>query len=318
METITIGVPTPMLKLLHSELELCYGFTLDEIEDELGHLWTYKQTQGLNSEELELAKKCGYGTPEGIRTREFALEIKEYVHLKVTPDCIKSKEQLDRLITDYHINELKLGESYIFLLQYAAVLINRRLNKIGEDGNELSYLKSEYNKYALGVRPDMLQLYIALHEKRKSKRTSVKISVGNNPPIYLENDERWFENMLNDYLDKYLHIESLEEAKNELETLYSDQMGRKSKDPYYNQIIMGTFKLLQENFLQSATGKATVEQCKFICDYLRCVHILKPDDKNNNVNNMQSTINNFLATKTQAYIPKTYKTSPDNNDTKFH
>ena len=68
----------------------------------------------------------------------------------------------------------------------------------GENDNML------YQQYIHEVRPDMLKLYIALNQPKqkngKELNTDIKIAVGGNSPILINNKDSWLENKLNDYL----------------------------------------------------------------------------------------------------------------------
>ncbi|MEG1333692.1 MAG: hypothetical protein RSD11_08550 [Bacteroides sp.] len=300
------------LKMFQQELELCLGFTFDEIEEELGQIWKNK-SNSLTEEELTWAKKCGYGNTTRIRTREFALELDEDVYIEVTDNYKNHLTAIKTLCDDYKIEDLEDGKYIIYFLQFMAAIFNRDSNNLTDAIDSLNG-KEDYYKYTYKVRPDMLKLFIALHQDKCQVSDKLKISIQGNPPIELENNECWFEEMLAKYLDEHLGVNDVQEAQEELDCLYTDKIGRKASTPYLNYVLVGTFNFIQENIIQSKTGKATIEQCKFLHRYLRGIELISPDDKNNNLNNLQSTINSLISSKLNPVerhrLDKKHKSSP--------
>lgn len=66
----------------------------------------------------------------------------------------------------------------------------------------------------------------------------------------------------------------------------------------------------------------TVEQCKFLHSYFVSLNLIKPEDKNNNLNNLQSTIKSLISSSVNPLnrykLSKQYKASPYNKDYKLY
>lgn len=316
MLEITFDIPT--IKQLYSELNRCFGFTYDDISYELGQVYANKVPH-LTPEEKELAKQCKSEDSWGVNSVKFALLTQDNIYIKVTDDFPNYLNSIEKLCNNYNIGELENGEIVSFILLFMAAIFNRDLNYLLDD-TEYANVQDDFNKYTYKVRPDMLKLYIGLYQKKRQINDKLKISIQGNSPTELENYECWFEEMLKSYLNQYLGVDNKDEAQSELDTLYSDKQGRKTDNFYLNYIFTSIYLFVQENIIHSEPNKVTIEQCKFLHSYFITLNLIKPEDKNNNLNNLQSTIKSLISSSINPLnkykLSKQYKASPYNKDYK--
>ena len=157
-------------------------------------------------------------------------------------------------------------------------------------------IMNDYFVYSRRIRPDQLKLFIELCKGRKRTWDNIKISVGNNSPVFWGNYEWWLSQKLFEILRKDLGDITVEEAEKELKELYSDERGRKSTDPHLNYFMLGSFLYIRK-FLIQDKDKVTIAQCNFLQKYLTTFGILDKQDKNYQINNLQSTIKSLLRGK---------------------
>ena len=115
-------------------------------------------------------------------------------------------------------------------------------------------------------------------------------------PHLIANKEGWFSDFLNAVIKQMLGDITIEEAEQELEKEYSDEKGRKSRDPYLNYIINGTYNYIKR-FLDSDNETVTVKQCRFLLEYLKIIGRVKDGDIIANINNLQSTVKSLISYK---------------------
>ena len=298
MLEVTFDIPT--IKKLEPKLYEHFGFTLDDILYELTQVYIRKSTN-LTPEEKEIAKQCKTenGATDAIK---FALAIKENIHIRVTETFPDSLKLLLDLFNEYNITELKDGETLSCILLFMAAIFNRDFNHLLDD-TDYDYISEEYYEYIDKIRPDMLKLYLSLHQRKRAVSDKLKISIQGNPPTELNNHGRWFENMLLTYLDTYL--------------------GVASKDNYYrNYTLTSMFLFVRQYIIHSGTDKVTVEQCSFLHKYLTALNLITKEDKNNDLNNLQSTIRSLISSKFSPLDKykkgKEYKASPNNKGDKLY
>lgn len=308
----------PTIKRLYPELNRCFGFTYEDISYELGQVYPRKRSQ-LTAEEKELARQCKSEDGWGVDNAKFALLTQDNIYIKVTDDFPNYQNSIKELCDDYRIAELKNGEAIKYILLFMAAIFNRDLNYLLDD-TEYANAQDDFNRYTYKIRPDMLKLYIGLCQKKRQISDKLKISIQGNSPTELENYECWFEEMLKSYLNQYLGVDNKEEAQTELDTLYSDMQGRKTDNFYLNYIFTSIYLFVQENIIHSEPNKVTIEQCKFSHSYFVSLNLIKPEDKSNNLNNLQSTIKSLISSSMNPLnrykLSKQYKVSPYNKDYK--
>lgn len=311
MLEVTFDIPT--IKKLYPKLNRCFGFTYDDISNELTQVYT-KKVFNLTQEEKELANQCKSEDGWGVDAVKFALATNENIVVTV-PDSFNPKT-----IMESYATKLQNEESVSCALLFMATLLYR--NRITEVPiSEGEYDNMQYQQYIHEVRPDMLKLYIALNQSKqkngKELNTDIKIAVGGNSPILINNKDSWLENKLNEYLHHYLGVNSLEEAQDELHFIYGDKkVGSKKIDPIQSLYIWGTYQLLQDTHLKSVKEKVpTRPQANLIESYLRAIELIEADDVDTDANNIRSRLQYFLNrydTVEALFEHKTFRLSPNN------
>ena len=311
MLEVTFDIPT--IKKLYPELNKCFGFTYDDISNELTQVYA-KKVFNLTQEEKELANQCKSEDGWGVDAVKFALATNENIVVTV-PDSFNPAT-----IMESYAAKLQNEESASCALLFMATLLYR--NRITEVSiSEGEYDDMLYQQYIHEVRPDMLKLYIALNQPKQKKGkdfiTDIKITAGGNSPIAINNKDSWFENKLNEYLHQYLGVNSLEEAQDELHFIYGDKkVGSKKINPIQSLYIWGTYQLLQDTHLKSVKEKVpTRPQANLIESYLRAIELIEADDVDTDANNIRSRLSYFLNrydTAEALLDYKTFKLSPYN------
>ena len=174
--------------------------------------------------------------------------------------------------------------------------------------------EQDFLQYALGVRPEMLKLYIALNSATDAD--SIKIRFGDNKPVEVDTMVPWLREEMKEYLSKYLGVESIKEAKHELLINYTTKVGAPN-NWQLNQYIWGIYNLLESSgTIKSKTNRSVSrKQAKFIEDYLMAIHFI---NINSNIddNNIRSRLNHLLKNYDsieQLTEDMHYKSSPNNN-----
>lgn len=310
------------IKELYPELNRCFGFTYDDISNELAQIYSRK-VLNLSKEEKELANQCKSETGFGIDPIKFALSSDESIAMKLANDF-----DLVRIMNSYVkelCHDLDVGDSLLFM---AALLYRDRL-----DDPRLSdweYEEMRYQQYIHEVRPDMLQLYIAINEsecKVGEPMPEVKLSVGANPSITISNKDNWFNYKLNKYLHRYLGVSSVKDAKKELNIVYGDKVGHKI-DHRATLYMWGAYQLISKSNLQSSENSGPTSKCtSIILKYLISLGFIddseiKLDDskvqkrwKSKQKRNIRSKINYYIKqgyTLEDILDSRNYKSSPNN------
>ena len=311
MLKVTFDIPT--IQKLYPELNRCFGFTYDDISNELTQVYT-KKVFHLTPEEKELANQCKSNDDWGVDAVKFALATTENIVVTV-PDSFNPKTIMESYVTKLY-NEDFASCALIFM---AALLYRDRITEVPISEGE--YDDMLFQQYIHEVRPDMLKLYIALNQPKQKKGkdfiTDIKITAGGNSPIAINNKDSWFENKLNEYLHQYLGVNSLEEAQDELHFIYGDKkVGSKKINPIQSLYIWGTYQLLQDTHLKSVKEKVpTRPQANLIESYLRAIELIEADDVDTDANNIRSRLSYFLNrydTAEALLDYKTFKLSPYN------
>lgn len=214
---------------------------------------------------------------------KFALATNENIAMTV-PDNFNPTTIMESYAAKLHTEE----SASCALLFMATLLYRDRITEAPISEGE--YDDMQYQQYIHEVRPDMLKLYIALNQPKqkdgKDFNTDIRIAVGGNSPILINNKDSWLENRLSEYLHQYLGVSNLEEAKIELDFIYGNKIvGNKKIDPIQSLYIWGTYQLLQSTHLKSTKEKVpTRPQAYLIESYLKAIELIEADDVDTDAN----------------------------------
>ena len=308
---VTFDIPT--IKNIYPELNRCFGFTYNDISNELVQVYSQK-VSNLTPEEKELANQCKSDDGWGVDAVKFALTTDENITVMVQDNFNPTK------IMESYAAKLQNEESASCALLFMAALLYRdRITEVSISEGE--YDDMQYQQYIHEVRPDMLKLYIALNQPKQKKgkdlNTDIKIAAGGNSPILVNNNDSWLENRLNEYLHQYLGVSNLAEAQKELDFIYGNmRVGKKMNAPIQSLYIWGTYQLLQNTHLKSTKERVpTRPQANLIESYLRAIELIDPDNVKTDANNIRSRLDSFLQKydTVEALLDyKTFRLSPNN------
>lgn len=159
----------------------------------------------------------------------------------------------------------------------------------------LDEAEQDFLQYALGVRPELLKLYIALKENKNIEPITIRF--GSSKSIVVDNDIPWLREELERYLNKYLGVADLTEAKREYLMNYTSKEGAPNNWKL-NRYIWGIYNLLEETGTIKAKTEKTVsrKQAKFIEDFLIAIHLIDVTDVKCKVDtgNIRSRLNSLM------------------------
>lgn len=221
-------------------------------------------------------------------------------------------DDLEQFFKDYYIEkDTLLYDTLFFLSIYSDTQQKGYSTAIDEAEND-------YMQYAVGVRPEMLKLYIALNSTTDAD--PIKIRIGDHKPVEVDTMVPWLREELKEYLHKYLGVKSIKEAKHELLMNYTNRVGAPN-NWQLNQYIWGIYNLLESTGTIKSKRNRSVsrKQAKFIEDYLMAIHLI---NINSNVddNNIRGRLNHLLKNYDsieQITEDMHYKSSPNNNGIKL-
>ena len=205
------------------------------------------------------------------------------------------------------------GDTLLFDTLAFMLLFNDTSNKKYYTG--LDEAEQDLLQYRIGVRPEMLKLYIALKENQTLEPITIKF--GTSKSIKVDNDIPWLREELERYLDKYLGVADIREAKREYLMNYAHKEGAPNNWKL-NRNIWGTYNLLEETgFIRSqSAGKVSRKQAKFIEDFLLAIHLIDIEgniDDNNIRSRLHSLMKNYDSIE-ELTEELHYKSSPNNVD----
>ena len=204
------------------------------------------------------------------------------------------------------------GETSLYATLAFMLFFNDTSNK--KYSTELDRVEQEPSEYDLYVRPELLELYMALEENKKVEPITIRLG---SSKIKVDNNTPWLRGALKRYLNKYLGVANLTEAKLEYFENYDPKEGAPN-DRKLNRYIGGIYNLLEETgFIKAKTEKTVSrKQAKFIEGYLMAIHLIDVDSKVDD-NNIRSRLNHLI--KKHGSIEKFtkdlhYRSSPNNVD----
>lgn len=292
-----VEIPKNRFFQIEPLLKECYGVDRHTISNDI--CLSVEQSASINdprvNDDLDKDNK--------IDTFAYAMATIDNIKIPVSNEYNQSK--FEELCNTYKIDEYSAQHDVLFFM----FLFSER-NKIIKEYDE----NQQYDlEYALGVRPEMLQLYIAL--QKNYLRSQCKITIGNDKPVVVDKGAPWVQMALESYLKKYLGVNSLKEAERELLTIY----GKKTGVPLGKETaryMWGTYQLLQTipSMKSKKKNSVTNEQSRFITEYLILNKMLTDDVDSNTI---RGRLNYFLKnydTLKELLDEQNYKTSPNNPD----
>ena len=237
---------------------------------------------------------------------KYTFDLSDVMQIPISDDF--DLDNIEQFFKDYSIeSDTPLYDVLFFMFLYSET------QRKGYDTvmDEIGY---DYLQYAVGVRPEMLKLYIALHETTDAD--TIKIRFGVNKPVEVDTMVPWLRDEIKEYLHKYLGVGSIGEAKRELLMNYTTRVGAPN-NWQINQYIWGIYNLLESTeFIKSRTkGKVSRKQAKFIEDYLMAIRLIDLDT-NIDANNIRGRLTNLMRNYDsieQITEEMHYKSSPNNN-----
>lgn len=274
----------PQLKDSLPILKECYGFDPIEITCEL--VESLKQHIDVRKfDELVFREVNG---KKKVTLLESAINIDGYVEITTSNDFSKQKDSIKNLCCHYIEDEI-IRHNAKFILVFMTAIFCRDTSIVMSDD-----IVKQFKKVRNTIYPDLLKLFIALNKPGCKHNTPIKICFKTDSPHLIDNKNGWFADLLNSFTKQLLGEITVKEAEQKLIS-YSDYKGRKSRNPYLNYIIHGTYNFIA-HFLKS-NNKVTVEQCKFLLEYLKIIGQVEEGDTLANLNTLQSTVRSLLRSK---------------------
>lgn len=217
---------------------------------------------------------------------------------------------IENFIKFYKDYQLKVGTHFFEILFFMFLYYHNGKKGFSTD---LERAVEDDMQYSIEVRPELLELFIALEENKKNKPITIRF--GSSKPIVVDKKVPWLREELARYLDKYLGVADSTEAKREYLMNYKNKEGAPNNWKL-NRYIWGVYNLLEETGTIKAKTKRTVsrKQSQFIEDYLLAIGLINLDSKID-ANNIRSRLNSLM--KNYDSIEELteemqYKTSPNN------
>ena len=330
-------LPIPELKKIEPILTEYFGYKRAMFENELSATYYHEYPNGI-SEDICKNYMTDYSFLNTIAVDNGVFDYKRYAPKSTStskafnPSSFIMDSEHNILIT---LPSDNLLERLIDLLQKHGETDND-----GVIGISMLVVAAIYEKYKNGelytevvisentlpyleqVRPEMLKLYELLNTKRYSpskkqeSRVLHPITIDNGVnKVTLNNSCYWLTDLLDNYLNISLGVNSLEEAQAELDEKYSERKGRKTNNMACNLVMYGTFHLLKNHTSLKTKG----EQLSMTLDYLDL--LFEADSFNNDENSANASIAYLVK---QGYKPlwkpkemEDYNTSPNNYSTQY-
>lgn len=237
---------------------------------------------------------------------EYSFDHSDVIQMPISSSVNFAK--IGRFFQSYNIEEDTIIYDTLSFMSIYYMTLHKNYNTVMDD------IEYDFLQYAVGVRPEMLNLYIALHETTETD--SIKIRFGNNKYIEVDTMFPWFRDEIKEYLHKYLGVDSIKDAKRELLMNYANKVGAPANWEQ-NQYIWGLYNLLEDTGLIKSKTKGNVsrKQAKFIEEYLLAIHLIKANsniDANNIRSRLVSLFKNYDSIE-EITQDRRYKSSPNNN-----
>ena len=273
----------PQLKSFLPILKECYGFDIIEILSELAEsLRPYFDEHRMD----EIVWEQRYEGKNRIVLLDYAINLDDSVEICTTDDFSGQIKPIEDLCNQNIVNE-DMRTTAKFILVFMAAIFNRETNNNNDD------IVKRFRKNLKKIHSDILRLFIALNKSKPKDNTLIKICYKTDSPHLINNQDFWFSEFLNTFAKNIVGDISVEEAEQKLKEHYSDDLGRKSSNPYLNYIIHGTYNFITR-FLTSEDNIVTAQQCRFLLEYLKIIGQIKDGDNLTDLNALQSSVKSLI------------------------
>lgn len=308
-----------------------FGLDYHIVCSELTDVMLKRMEKGFIDEDENILEDCknANGTYDSAK---FGLMTEDVIYIQLPESFDKSKfsyfyeGNLRKYLKE---NEYKTYYRFLLLLTVAYYRNSKIEIEIERPEDYDIQINWEYTHI---VRPNMLKLYIALNEpiqKENTKEHQITIRVDDNSPVHLDDSNFWLTTHLNNYLDKFLGVKSVQEAQRELDCVYNKKIGSKG-NPQLVRYAFGLFQLFKGTKLQPNENRTvTAAMSLFIVRYLEFIGMIKFGKSNNpekiekdlndnekeRARQIRSTINGLLLkgyTIEDILDYRNYKPMPDN------
>ena len=302
-------IQIPRLRTMLPKLKTFFGFQIRDITDELFEVYNQQAQEGRINEELAKAHTYISNDHPTIRVADYVMATNDNIRIAVSSDFVHQIEAIRSLC------EHAMQEDYkdcAWILSFMAALLNRDMNTIGCYSATEGFEWNQEN-YTHNIRPELLRLYVARNDRGGKYHKSCAITFGaTTTPI--QANFPWFEKMLDSYFHRFLGVNSVEEAKSELESIYSKKVGH-PLDRIAATYIWGTFHLLQSlpSMASENPKSCSRPQSRFIADYLNIIGLINILDSDSEA--IRSRLNNYLKkfnSLEEMLAKQEYRNSPNN------
>lgn len=311
---MTINIP--LLRTIFPLLESCYGFKNQEIQNELLRVYDRQSQEGQLDKELHEKHSYEKGEHKYIKVIDYVLDTEDKVTITTTNNFNEKAEAVITLCKKNFEQGEEIYKNVVRTLVVMAAILNRNGNGLSpnEDIGEINW---NIDTYALQVRPDLLRLYIARHREKNKYHKSCYIKFGYTAEaVEIQTMYPWFEKMLDRYLNKFLGVGDMDEAKKELQQIYGKKVGAKLNETAA-RFIWGTYHLLQTvpDMKSLKENSVTNAQSRFIHEYLGILELIDPIEIE--PISIRGRLNNLLkkySTVEEVLDERLYKSSPNNDN----
>ncbi len=270
------------------KLKAFFGFQICDITEELLEVYNKQVQEERIDEELAKAHTSISSDHSTIRVVDYVMATNDIVRIAVSNDFVHQIEAIRSLCEHAMQDDYK---DCAWILSFMAALLNRDMNTIGcySSTDEFEWTQENYTRH---IRPELLRLYIARNDRGGKYHKNCTITFGATTTS-IQADFPWFEKILDRYFHRFLGVNSVEEAKAELESIYGNKVGHPLDRPVAT-LIWGTFHLLQTiPSMASANPKSCSRaQSRFIADYLDIIGLINILDSDSEA--IRSRLNNYL------------------------
>jgi hypothetical protein len=276
MMSMRIKIKSSDFKAIFPLLNNCYGFTVSEINGELLKIITQVEN---NSSTLNSSFSHDSSTKQVRNIPDYALGMEDsMISINTSKGFSSTIRGIKKLCSNYFKTEQDKVKTVMQILVFMAAIYDR--DKHGLADSAIEDIEWITNKYNTTIREELLNLYVERHNGKKKYHNSCFIQFGGNgETLELQTKHPWFEKMIDFFLDNTLGVQSVEEAKRELDDVYAVKAGKKL-DLETSRFILGTYHLLQTTPGMKSSKEMSVTnlQSLFIWEYLGIIGLISTEE----------------------------------------